>query len=98
MTDSNLGTIVNEREGVIKDLSIDEARIILRVSNEIFDKLMMKAQHQGYPSLEAYCESLVVSSLTTKVGEATINSPTHMSGVQAKKITGPSNLGMVSRA
>ena len=94
---TDLGTIVNDREGVIKDLSINEARIILRVSNEIFDKLMMKAQHQGYPSLEAYCEFLVTSSLVTKVGAATINSPSQVSEQTAKKITGPSGSGMVTR-
>ena len=89
---------VTDEEGIIKDLSIDEARIVLRVSNEIFDKLMLKSQHQNFSSLEAYCESLVLSSLITKVGEATISAPAQMSGVQAKKISGPSHSGLISRA
>ena len=96
MTD--LGIIVNDREGQDKpDLSLTEARIVLRVSDDIFDKLMLKAQHKGFPNLEAYCESLVVSSLVTKVGEPTINSPTQISEQAAKKITGPSGTGMVRR-
>ena len=98
MTDSKFGTIVNQREGQDEsDLSLTEARIVLRVSDNIFDKLMMKAQHKGFPNLEAYCESIVISSLTTKVGEPTINSPSTMSEQSAKKITGPSGTGMVTR-
>ena len=88
LQDNNLGTIVN----------LDEAVIPLRLTHELVDRLQRKAQFGGYPSVEAYCESIVVNSLSTKVSAPTIDSPGYMSGNEAKKITGPSHSGMVKRA
>ena len=95
---TDLGTIVNEREGQESTVSLDEARINLRVSNQIFDRLMKAAQFHNFPNLEAYCTARLIESLQTKIGAAYIDSPHALNGGEAQKVTGPSNSGMVTRA
>ena len=95
------GTIVNDRDGMDKSndrtLSLDEAIIPVRLPHNLFDRLVKAAQFYGYPNVEAYCAAKMVESLNTKVGAAHISSPTQVSQVEAKKITGPSGSGMVTR-
>ena len=79
-------------------VNLDEAVIPLRLSHEMVDRIAKKAQFSGYPSVETYCVSIIVNSLTTKIGEATISTPSQVSNTETKKITGPSNSGMVTRA
>ena len=100
MTDSKLGTIVNDVEGKPSkaELNLDEAVIPIRVPNAIFDKFVKAAQFTGHTSVENWATALLVNSLTTKVGAPTIASPEAVSGQTANKITGPSNSGMVRRA
>lgn len=96
-----LGVIVNDRDGMDKSndrsLNTDEAVIPLRVSNDVFDKLHKAANFYGFPTTEAYCIYRLIESLDRKVGQASIDAPSHFSGTETRKITGPSGLGMVSR-
>ena len=94
----DLGTIVNDQEGVVKELTIDEAVIPIRVPDAIFDRFVKAAQFHKYPNVEAWATATLIQSLTTKIGAPTIDSPGYMNTQEAKKITGPSNLGMVRRA
>lgn len=99
MTDntSNLGTIVNDREGQIKELTTDEAVIPIRVPDAIFDKFVKAAQFHKYPNVEAWAIATLIQSLTTKIGAPTIDSPGYLNDAPSKLITGPSNTGMVRR-
>ena len=97
-TISNLGTIVNDKEGQIKELTIDEAVIPIRVPDAMFDRFVKAAQFHGHRSVEDWATAVLISSLTTKIGAPSISSPGQLSGQDARKVTGPSNLGMVSRA
>ena len=103
MTDSGLGIIVNDRDGQDKsndrsdDFNLDEAVVPVRMPHNIFNKLVNAAEFYGYPSLESYIMAKMVSSLDTKVGEATISAPSNFSGQETRKITGPSHSGLVSR-
>ena len=98
----DLGVIVNDRDGMDKSndrsLSTEEAVIPLRVSNAVFDRLHKAAVYYNFPNVEAYCIARLIESLNTKVGAAHIDSPSNFAGQETKKITGPSGLGMVSRA
>ena len=79
------------------DNNLDEARIVLRISHNIVDRLVKASQFHNYPTMEDYCIARLVESLNTKVGSAYIDSPTSVSGVEAKKISGPMG-GIVTRA
>ena len=95
----DLGVIVNDREGQEpKDLNIDEAVLPIRVPNSIFDKFVKGAQFNKYPSTEAWAAATLVNSLTTKIGAPSIDSPGYLNDQTAKRITGPSNSGVVQRA
>ena len=52
---NDLGVIVNDREGQVKELTLDEAIIPIRVPDSIFDKFVRAAQHFNYPNVEAWC-------------------------------------------
>ena len=97
-----LGVIVNDRDGMDKSndrsLNTEEAVIPLRVSNAVFDRLHKAAVYHNFPNVEAYCIARLLESLNTRVGAAHIDSPSNFAGQETKKITGPSGLGMVSRA
>ena len=81
-----------------QNYNLDEAVVPLRFPNALFDRLVKAATFHRFPTVEAYCEARLIESLNSKIGSAYIDSPTTVSGVEAKKITGPSNSGMVSRA
>lgn len=106
MTDqiTDLGVIVNDREGMDKSndhserYNTEEAVIPVRIPHNMFNRLLKASEFHGYPNLEAYCAAKLVETLTTKIGAAYIDSPTQMSGVDARKITGSSNSGIVKRA
>ena len=93
---NDLGVIVNDREGEEKTFNLDEAVLPLRFPNNIFDRLVKAASFYNFPNVESYCQARLVESLNTKIGAAHINAPTAVSGVEAKKITGPMG-GIVSR-
>ena len=67
-----------------------------QLPHHIFDKLVKASEFHGL-SLEKYLMYRLVQTLETKVGAASVASPSAFSGVEAKKVTGPSNTGMVSR-
>ena len=96
---NDLGVIVNEREGEQPSYpSIDEARLVLRITPSIFDRLAQAATFHQHKSVEDYCIQKLIETLTTKIGAASINSPSQLSGNGGiKKITGPQG-GLVSRA
>lgn len=77
-------------------VAIDEARIVLRLSHNIVDRLVKASMFHKFPTMEAYCVARLIESLNQKVGAAYIDSPTSVSGVEAQKITGPIG-GIVSR-
>jgi hypothetical protein len=79
-------------------VSLDEAKVILRVPHNIFDRLMKASQHYGFNTLEAYCSAKLVEGLETKVGATHIKGPEQLSGQQTKLVTGPSYDGTVRRA
>ena len=99
----DLGVIVNDREGVepsnnSSNYNLDEAVVPLRMPHSILDRLQNAAEFHGYPSLESYCMARLIETLDRKVGQAYIDSPSQYSGMETRKISGPSGLGMVSRA
>ena len=82
-----------------KPLTVDEAKIILRVPHNFFDRLVKAAEFYSYPSLETYCVAQLMSGLEQKVGATHITGPANLSGQDViKKVTGPSYSGIVSRA
>lgn len=98
ITKDDLAALVNDKEGNPVEMPLDEARFPIRVTNEIFDRFVKAAEFHNYPSVEAWATSLLVNSLTQKVGAKTISAPTEMSGKpqQSTLITGPKG-GIVSR-
>ena len=100
ITEKDLAALVNYKDGEPTpiEMPLDEARFPIRVTNEIFDRFVKAAQFHNYPSVEAWATSLLVNSLTQKVGAKTISAPTEMSGKpqQSTLITGPKG-GIVSR-
>ena len=95
--ENNFGTIVNDREGQKPTLPLDEARLILRISDDIFNRLLKAASFYNYPSVEDFCIHKLIESIQTKAGAAHIESPSFVNGQEAKKISGPSNSGMIRR-
>ena len=94
-----LGTIVTAEDATPSSVNpLDEARILIRLSNDDFDKIAMASQYKNYASVEDYCLSIVMESLNDKVGKAHISSPGELSGSPVTKVVGPSNSGMVRRA
>ena len=94
---TDLGVIVNDREGQEPKVSLDEARINLRLTNQLFDRLVKAAQFNKFPSVEDYCIYILTQSLQTKIGAANIDAPSYQNGIEARKISGPMG-GIVSRA
>lgn len=95
---NNLGVIVNEKEGQIKELTLDEAVIPVRVPDSIFDRFVRAAQHYNYPNVEAWAAATLVQSLESRVGQPSISAPSQVTGQSTGLIKGPSNSGMVRRA
>ena len=93
----DLGVIVNDQEGQIKELTTDEAIIPVRIPDAMFDRMVKAAQFHKYPSVETWAAATLVNSLTTKIGAPSIDSPQYVSTQEARKITGPSGSGMVRR-
>ena len=93
----DLGVFVNDREGQEpKELNTDEAIIPIRVSNSIFDKFLKAAKFNKL-SVEKWAVMTLINSLTTKISRPSIDSPDYLNNQEAKKITGPSNSGMIRR-
>lgn len=69
---------------------VNEPTITLRVSDNLFNRLVQRAKHEGFRTVEAYCEFKMIQNLERNIGEPHINSPSMISGVSAQKITGPS--------
>ena len=93
----DLGVIVNDKEGQIKELTTDEAVIPVRVPDAMFDRFVKAAQFNKYPNVEAWAVATLIQSLTTKIGAPSIDTPGYLNSQESKKITGPSGLGMVRR-
>ena len=81
---SEFGTIVNNDES----LTIEEARLNLRIPHNLFDSLLAHAQKRKFPSVEAFAEFVLTQEVTQKVGATHINGPEIMSGQATGKITG----------
>lgn len=100
ITKEDLENIVHhpDNEEVKTTVNLDEARFPIHVSNDVFDKFVKAAQFHNFPNVEAWATSLLVESLTKKVGAKTISAPTEMSGKPqtSNLITGPKG-GIVRR-
>ena len=95
----DFGVIVNDRDGQQpKEFNTDEAALPIRVPHDIFDKFIRAAAFKKYPSVEAWAASTLVQSLTTKIGAPSIDAPDQFCGQDTKKISGPSNSGMIRRS
>jgi hypothetical protein len=100
---TELGTIVNdikedqELEELQKKIELLEmSRLNLRISPNIFDRLLSAAEFSGL-TIEEYATNILVDSLNTTVGKATINAPSWLSGTNQKKVTAPQG-NLVTRA
>jgi len=71
---------------------LTQARINLRVSPVIFDRLMRQAEFNRV-TIEEHCTKIIEDSLNTLVGKATIGSPSAFgdSPTVGRKITAPMN-------
>ena len=79
MTDSPFGKVVNDRE-----VDLENSRINLTVTNDVFERLNSKAEFIGL-SVEEYAIQVLLDSLVEHVGKATISGPSFAT----KKISGP---------
>jgi hypothetical protein len=70
-------------------VKLDEARINLRVSPKMFDRLYGLARHQN-KEIEDYCVEVLTESLESTVGAPTISGPSSLGGQPVKRVTGPS--------
>ena len=91
-----LGTIVNdiapdpEAEQLERDcVSLALSRINLRVSPHLFDSLLKKAEFFGI-TIEQYAEQILLESQEERIGKSVISGPKLISGIEVKKVTGPS--------
>ena len=69
-------------------LSVDEARLNLRISHNLFDSLLAHARKKNFPSVEAFAEFVLSQAVNQKVGATHIEGPAVMSGESTGKITG----------
>jgi hypothetical protein len=76
-----------EIEQKINDLEL--ARINLRVSPSMFNRLNMLAEFKGI-TIEQHCAEILKESLEVAVGAPTITGPSSLGGIKLKKVTGPS--------
>jgi hypothetical protein len=100
---TELGTIVNdikedqELEELQKKIELLEmSRLNLRISPNIFDRLLSAAEFSGL-TIEEYATNILVDSLNTVIGKATITAPSWLSGTNQKKVTAPQG-NLVTRA
>ena len=80
----DFGTIVNNEE----PLTVEEAKLNLRIPHNLFDQLLSHAQKRRFPSVEAFAEFILTQAVTQKVGATFIDGPEVMSGQSTGKITG----------
>ena len=86
-----------EKEELEKRLELLEmSRINLRVEPRIFDTLYKQAEFFGI-EIEEHCVNVLLDSLKTQIGKATISSPSQIGGTSQKKVMGPSNISTVTR-
>ena len=90
------GVLVNdltpdlEHEEIEQKISLlNESKLILKVSNELFGKLTSEADYRK-KSVEDYCVQVLAESLNVQIGKAHIDGPSFMNGQKTEKIKGPS--------
>ena len=93
MTNSQFGKVINNDEALP---SIEEARLNLRISHQLFDQLLGHATKRRFPSVEAFAEFVLTQAVNQKIGQAHIDGPEMMSGQETGKITGYKG-GIVTR-
>lgn len=76
--------------------TIEEARLNLKVSHNLFDMLLAHAQKRNFPSVESFAIYTLTQAVTQKVGQTHIEGPAVMSGESTGKVTGYKG-GIVSR-
>ena len=76
---------------------LEMSRINLRVTPVVFDRLNRCAEMKGQ-TVEEFCTEVLLDSLTTQIGKATINAPSVIGNTVQKKVMGPSEVSTVTRA
>ena len=87
-----------EREELEKRIEfLEKARINLRVTPVMFDRLLKQAEFYGI-EIEEHCTNILAESLQQQIGKATITAPSVIGQTVQKKVMGPSNVSTVTRA
>jgi len=76
---------------------LEMSRINLRVTPNLFDRLLKQAEFHGI-EIEEHCVNILQESLSTQIGKATITAPSNIGGTVQKKVMGPSVVPTVTRA
>jgi hypothetical protein len=87
-----------EREELEKRIEfLEKARINLRVTPVMFDRLLKQAEFHGL-EIEEHCTNILADSLQQQIGKATITGPSVIGQTVQKKVMGPSDISTVTRA
>ena len=96
ITSEDLANIVNDREPDAEVVEMEQkidllenARIVIRVSPPVFDRLNREAEFHD-TNIESWCHQILQEHLSQLAGKPFISGPSRVSGVSAVKITGPS--------
>jgi hypothetical protein len=76
---------------------LTQARINLRVTPTVFDRLQKQAEFNSI-TIEEHCSHILEESLKHQVGKATINAPSNIGGTVQAKVVAPSSVSTVTRA
>ena len=86
-----------EKEELEKRIELLEmARLNLRVTPVVFDRLLKQAEFHGI-SIEEHAISIIEDSLTQLIGKPSINAPSVIGKTPQKKVMGPSSTSTVQR-
>ena len=88
---------MDEQQQQPLELTVDDARINLLVSADVFARLEQAALRVGFTSIEKYCVYKLVEALDTRIGSAHITGPGQLSGNPTATVTGYKG-GIVTRA
>ena len=97
MTDTVVEYVETSEEVLELEKKIElltQARINLRVTPVIFDRLQKQAEFLDL-TIEEHCINILQESLKTQIGKATITAPSNIGGVVQERVVGPR--GLVTR-
>ena len=94
MTDTVVEYVETSEEVLELEKKIElltQARINLRVTPVIFDRLQKQAEFLNL-TIEEHCSNILQESLKTQIGKATITGPSTIGGVVQERVVGPRGL------